>query len=168
MDELERLLLKEKPCQALLAILELNPAYVSLVAKEIDSTFAHTLRIISQLEQAGLISTKTSGRMKQIELTEPGKKAAEAIQILRTALDEAAKVKERIKRISELVELAEGRPGDKQLLVGPLMRDLALLKAKADSSEVGFLEYKIRQMIENSRSQPSVFQAERRSHPTQL
>lgn len=74
MDELERLLLKEKPCQALLAILELNPAYVSLVAKEIDSTFAHTLRIISQLEQAGLISTKTSGRMKQIELTEPGKR----------------------------------------------------------------------------------------------
>lgn len=147
MDETERLLLKEKPCRALLAILELDHAYASLISKKIDSTFAHTLRILSQLEQAGLVSTRTEGRVRYVELTGPGRRAAEALRMLRDAIEDAVEVKKRIKRIHELVDAAEMSQGDRELLAGPLRRDLALLRSITDSREIEHLESRIRGMI---------------------
>lgn len=143
MDETERLLLKEKPCQALFAILELDRAYASLISKRIDSTFAHTLRILSQLEQAGLVSTRIEGRVRYVELTGPGRKAAEALQMLREAIDDASDVKKRIKRIQELIDAAERAQGERELLVGPLRRDLALLRSRSCTAEIDLLESRI-------------------------
>lgn len=147
MDETERLLLKEKPCQALLAIFELDQAYASLISKKIDSTFAHTLRILSQLEQAGLVSTRAEGRVRHVELTGPGRRAAEALRMLREAIEDAAEGKKRIKRIHELIDAAENATGDRELLAGPLRRDLALLRSIADSKEIDLLESRIRRII---------------------
>lgn len=150
MDETERILLKEKPCQALLAILELDHAYASLISKKIDSTFAHTLRILSQLEQAGLVSTRSAGRVRYVELTGPGRRAAEALRMLREAIEDAAEMKRRIKRIHELIDAAENAPGDRELLLGPLRRDLALLRSISDMSEIDLLESRIRRIISRS------------------
>ncbi|MDH7597442.1 MAG: hypothetical protein QHG98_06880 [Methanothrix sp.] len=147
MDEMERLLLKEKPCQALLAILELDHAYASLISKKIDSTFAHTLRILSQLEQAGLVSTRTEGRVRYAELTSPGRRAAEALRMLREAVEDAADVKKRIKRIHELIDAAERAQGDRELLAGPLRRDLALLRSRSGTAEIDLLESRIRRIL---------------------
>lgn len=147
MDETERLLLKEKPCQALLAILELDHAYASLISKKIDSTFAHTLRILSQLEQAGLVSTRTEGRVRYVELTGPGRRAAEALRMLRDAIEDAADVKRRIKRIHELVDAAERAQEDRVLLAGPLRRDLALLRSRTEMSDIDLLETRIRRIL---------------------
>lgn len=150
MDETERILLKEKPCQALLAILELDHAYASLISKKIDSTFAHTLRILSQLEQAGLVSSRSTGRVRYVELTGPGRRAAEALRMLREAIEDAAEMKRRIKRIHELIDAAENAPGDRELLLGPLRRDLALLRSISDMSEIDLLESRIRRIISRS------------------
>ncbi|MDI9616532.1 MAG: hypothetical protein QFX31_04115 [Methanothrix sp.] len=147
MDETERLLLKEKPCQALLAILELDQAYASLISKRIDSTFAHTLRILSQLEQAGLVSTRTEGRVRYVELTGPGRRAAEAIRMLRDAIEDASDVKKRIRRIQELIDEAERAQGDRELLAGPLRRDLALLRSRSSKAEIDLLESRIRRIV---------------------
>ncbi|MCX8206633.1 MAG: hypothetical protein N3G75_02220 [Methanothrix sp.] len=147
MDETERLLLKEKPCHTLLAILELDRAYASLISKKIDSTFAHTLRILSQLEQAGLVSTRTEGRVRYVELTDPGRRAAEALRMLREAIEDASDVKKRIKRIQELIDEAERAQGDRALLVGPLRRDLALLRSRSSTAEIDLLESRIRRIL---------------------
>lgn len=147
MDETERLLLKEKPCQALLAILELDQAYASLISKRIDSTFAHTLRILSQLEQAGLVYTRTEGRVRYVELTGPGKRAAEALRMLRKAIEDASDMKKRIRRIQELIDEAERTQGDRELLVGPLRRDLALLRSRSHTAEINLLDSRIRRII---------------------
>jgi len=82
--------LKEKPAMALLAIRDLDPAYASAVAKRIDSTVPHTLKIIAEMEERGLVTSKLEGRIRRIELTEHGQAAAAAVSNLIDALGEGA------------------------------------------------------------------------------
>lgn len=69
--------MQEKPVKSLLLLKETNePIYVSMIAKEIDSTYAHTLKVLSNLKKRGLVSFERKGRVKQVKLTELGKGAA--------------------------------------------------------------------------------------------
>lgn len=130
MDEgLTQLFLKEKPARALLAVRELDPAYATLVAKRIDSTFPHTIRILNQLEAAGLIRARPEGRVRYLELTAAGHKAADALRALLDLLLEEARPSIRIRTIRKALDGAED--SGTELLIGPLRRDLALLKASS-------------------------------------
>ncbi|MFB6174610.1 MAG: hypothetical protein ABEJ87_01380 [Candidatus Nanohalobium sp.] len=56
--------------------------YCSKISKEVDTTYAHTVRIISRLEEEGLIQTRKKVRKKFIKLIEQGEKYAEKFQHL--------------------------------------------------------------------------------------
>jgi hypothetical protein len=71
-DDAEKLFLQEKPTLALLIIGSMEKTYASVISKEIDSTFAHTTRILTKMEQCGLIRFTFEGRIKFVELTEYG------------------------------------------------------------------------------------------------
>ncbi|HWQ18833.1 MAG TPA: hypothetical protein VN455_03585 [Methanotrichaceae archaeon] len=137
-DGLERLLLREKPTLALLAIQELDPAYAALVAKRIDSTFPHTISILSQLEEHGLITAHPQGRVRYLALTERGRKVALALADLKSALREQGKDWKKLDWVRRLVDEAESEaahlPKEKaELRLGPLRRDLSRLKASQDA-----------------------------------
>lgn len=135
-EGLERIFLREKPTQALLAVGEMNPAYAAVVAKRIDSTFPHTSGILSQLEEHGLIRSRPEGRVRYLELTERGKKVALALRDLRGLLREPDAKWMMLERLKHIIESAESSGSDTSvapvLRLGPLRRDLARLKGIGD------------------------------------
>ncbi len=135
-ETLERLFLREKPAQALLAVGEIEPAYAALVAKRIDSTFPHTSGILSQLEGQGLIRSRAEGRVRYLELTDRGKKIAQALRSLCDLLqkpDEQWARLERMRQTAAQTASASGQSTSASALrVGPLRRDLARLKSQGD------------------------------------
>lgn len=82
-ENAEKLFLQEKPTLALLYIGLMGKTYASVISKEIDSTFAHTTRILAKMEQCGLIRFTFEGRIKFVELTEYGKEVENALKDFR-------------------------------------------------------------------------------------
>ncbi|MDM7917933.1 MAG: MarR family winged helix-turn-helix transcriptional regulator [Methanosarcina sp.] len=87
-EDAEKLFLQEKPTRALLFIGSTGKTYASVISKEIDSTFAHTTRILSKMEQSGLIRFTFEGRIKFVELTEYGKEVESALEEFRNIIAE--------------------------------------------------------------------------------
>jgi len=72
-DRVETLFLQEKPAKIVLAAKRADkPMYVAKLSKETDSTYAHTFRVVSKLEELGLVVSKDEGRIKLVKLTEMG------------------------------------------------------------------------------------------------
>ena len=86
-ENAEKLFLQEKPTLALLFIGSMGKTYASVISKEIDSTFAHTTRILAKMEQCGLIRFTFEGRIKFVELTEYGKEVEAALKDFRDILE---------------------------------------------------------------------------------
>jgi DNA-binding MarR family transcriptional regulator len=84
----EKLFLQEKPTRALLFIGSMGKTYASVISKEIDSTFAHTTRILAKMEQCGLIRFTFEGRIKFVELTEYGREVEAALKEFRDLIEE--------------------------------------------------------------------------------
>ena len=82
-ENAEKLFLQEKPTLALLFIGSMGKTYASVISKEIDSTFAHTTRILAKMEQCGLIRFTFEGRIKFVELTEYGSEVEAALKEFR-------------------------------------------------------------------------------------
>lgn len=60
--------------------------YASALSTRVDCTYSHTVRIIQQMEEFGLVRSQKKGRKKEIELTEKGRNAADALSDLLQAL----------------------------------------------------------------------------------
>ena len=54
--------------------------YGSVLAKEVDCTYSHAVKILQTLEILGLVSFEKKGRIKIIKLTKKGKEVADAIE----------------------------------------------------------------------------------------
>lgn len=93
-EDAEKLFLQEKPTRALLFIGSMGKTYASVISKEIDSTFAHTTRILSKMEQSGLIRFAFEGRIKFVELTEYGKEVETALKEFRNIITEESPSRE--------------------------------------------------------------------------
>jgi DNA-binding MarR family transcriptional regulator len=128
-ESLDWLFLREKPTLALLAVDELDPAYASLVAKRIDSTFPHTSSILSQLEEQGLIRARPEGRVRYLELTARGRKVAIGLKSLIDALRAPGVYQLTGERLKELI--GSDKSGS-ELKLGPLRRDVSRLKRLGD------------------------------------
>jgi DNA-binding MarR family transcriptional regulator len=125
--------LRDKPAAALLAIRDLDPAYASAVAKEIDSTVPHTLKILAEMEREGLVASAPEGRIRRLFLTDRGQKAAAAVSNLIDALGSERTLWRRLARLEEIVGEARGLPREEaELLIGPLRRDAARLMEAED------------------------------------
>ncbi len=56
-----------------------DPMYGSTIAKRIDCTYSHVIKILKLFEKYGLIKMKRKGRLNLVDLTEKGKKIAKKL-----------------------------------------------------------------------------------------
>ncbi len=54
--------------------------YGSILAKEVDCTYSHAVKILQTLEDLGLVEFDKQGRIKLIKLTKKGRSVADAIE----------------------------------------------------------------------------------------
>ncbi len=69
---LEELFLRKKPVRLLMNIKLGNTKYVSILAKETDCTYSHTVKLLDLFRDLGLVDFEKSGRIKYIKLTPEG------------------------------------------------------------------------------------------------
>ncbi|MCD4666412.1 winged helix DNA-binding protein [archaeon] len=60
--------------------------YGSILAKEVDCTYSHAVKILQEMEKARLVNFEKHGRIKSIKLTENGNKVAEHIEKIKDIL----------------------------------------------------------------------------------
>ena len=60
--------------------------YASVLAKQIDCTYSHVVKILQEMQKADLINFKKEGRLKLLELTKKGKEVAGNIESIKTLL----------------------------------------------------------------------------------
>ncbi len=78
------LFFRRKPAMMLLALKKMNKAkYGSVLAKEVDCTYSHAVKILQILEDLGLVVFEKKGRIKIIKLTKKGLEIAEHIESIK-------------------------------------------------------------------------------------
>jgi DNA-binding MarR family transcriptional regulator len=79
---------RRKPAMMLVALKRLAKArYGSMLAKEIDCTYSHAVKILQNLEKLNLVQFEKKGRIKLIKLTNKGNEIAECIDKIRNQLN---------------------------------------------------------------------------------
>jgi len=75
---------RRKPALMLIALRKSNkPKYGSVLAKEVDCTYSHAVKILQLLENLELVVFERKGRIKLIKLTKKGEEAATSIENIR-------------------------------------------------------------------------------------
>ncbi len=71
---------RKKPALMLLGLLNAKTEiYASSLAKDINCTYSHVVKILQQMHNSGLIEFVKQGRIKLLKLTKRGEKVAEHI-----------------------------------------------------------------------------------------
>ena len=81
-----------KPVKMLTA-LKVGPKYATIIAKETDCTYSHTVKILDLFKDYGLVDFEKKGRIKIVKLTEFGDDVAKGMDAILTKL---SRVKEKI------------------------------------------------------------------------
>ena len=61
--------------------------YGSILAKEVDCTYSHAVKILQTLEKLGLVTFEKQGRIKLIKLTKKGQEVAENIENIKKLIE---------------------------------------------------------------------------------
>jgi predicted transcriptional regulator len=71
---LEELFLREKPAKILLGMKTSKDStvYATLLSKEADCTYSHTIKILNVFQQLGIVNFEKKGRIKTVILTDDG------------------------------------------------------------------------------------------------
>lgn len=78
---------REKPAMMLVNLKNAkDEIYASSLAKQIDCTYSHVVKILQEMEKSGLINFEKQGRLKLLTLTKKGKEIAEHIDNIRLSL----------------------------------------------------------------------------------
>ena len=78
---------REKPAMMLVELKNANAnVYASVLAKQIDCTYSHVVKILQEMQKSDLIKFKKEGRLKLLELTKKGHDIASNIESIRTML----------------------------------------------------------------------------------
>ena len=84
--EIFNVFFREKPTMMLVGLLNAkSEVYASSLAKSIDCTYSHVVKILQEMEKAGLINFNKQGRLKLLSLTKKGQEVAESIERIRNA-----------------------------------------------------------------------------------
>lgn len=71
--DMEELFIRKKPVRLLLNIkMGGNPKYVSVLAKETDCTYSHTVKLLDIFKSMGIVEFEKHGRIKFVKLTQEG------------------------------------------------------------------------------------------------
>ena len=72
---------RRKPALMLVSLNKnLRMRYGSLLAKEVDCTYSHAVKILQTLEELKLVEFEKKGRIKLIKLTKKGREFANSIE----------------------------------------------------------------------------------------
>ncbi|MCX6695728.1 MAG: winged helix DNA-binding protein [Candidatus Altiarchaeota archaeon] len=88
---LSSLILHEKPAGIILSLKGTKGKYASVLSKENDCTYTHTLKILNILEETGLVEFSKEGRIKFIKLTDAGEDVAHELEGLVRHLEKVVK-----------------------------------------------------------------------------
>jgi len=82
------LFFRRKPAMMLIALRKVGRAkYGSVLAKEVDCTYSHAVKILQTLEELGLVQFEKKGRIKIIKLTKKGQEVADHIAAIKRLVD---------------------------------------------------------------------------------
>jgi predicted transcriptional regulator len=56
------------------------------LAKQVDCTYSHVVKILQEMQKSGLVAFEKQGRLKVLTLTKKGQEAASAINKLKDLL----------------------------------------------------------------------------------
>ena len=78
---------REKPAMMLVELKNAKAeVYASSLAKHVDCTYSHVVKILQQMQKEGLVNFEKQGRLKLLTLTKKGSDVANAIESIRTSL----------------------------------------------------------------------------------
>ena len=78
---------REKPAMMLVTLLNKNGnIYASNLAKVVDCTYSHVVKILQEMQKAGLVSFEKQGRLKVLTLTKKGQEVASYINKVKNLL----------------------------------------------------------------------------------
>lgn len=79
---------RRKPALMLVALKKVSKArYGSVLAKEVDCTYSHAVKILQTLQELGLVVFEKKGRIKLIKLTKKGQEIAEHIDSIKRTIN---------------------------------------------------------------------------------
>ena len=70
-----------KPAR-MLASLRKGPKYATILSKEIDVTYSHTVKLLDLFNDFGLVEFEKKGRIKMVKLTDRGEEVAKLLDNL--------------------------------------------------------------------------------------
>lgn len=75
------LFLRKKPVNILISIkMGNNQKYISVLAKETDCTYSHTVKLLEEFKDFGIVEFEKQGRIKYVKLTSTGLELATAFE----------------------------------------------------------------------------------------
>ena len=78
---------RRKPALMLVSLKKnIRMRYGSVLAKEVDCTYSHAVKILQTLEELKLVSFEKRGRIKVIQLTKKGKEVADEIESIQNLI----------------------------------------------------------------------------------
>ncbi|MBI3034379.1 Rrf2 family transcriptional regulator [Candidatus Woesearchaeota archaeon] len=78
--EIFNVFFREKPAMMLIGLKNAKgEVYASSLAKSVDCTYSHVVKILQDMQKSGLINFEKKGRLKILTLTKAGNEVAEHI-----------------------------------------------------------------------------------------
>ena len=85
--EIINVFFREKPVMMLISLKNAKDGtYASSLAKKIDCTYSHVVKILQEMEKSGLVNFNKQGRLKVLTLTKKGEKIAEYMENITNSL----------------------------------------------------------------------------------
>ena len=85
--EIFNVFFREKPAMMLVNLKNTKEeVYASSLAKQVDCTYSHVVKILQEMQKAGLINFEKQGRLKLLTLTKTGQEVADKIDGIRAIL----------------------------------------------------------------------------------
>lgn len=86
-EKMFNIFFREKPAMMLVSLRQSKGSmYASSLAKQIDCTYSHVVKILQEMEKASLINFEKQGRLKLLALTKKGSDMADHIENIRNIL----------------------------------------------------------------------------------
>ena len=87
MENIFGVFFREKPALMLIELKNNNGSiYASTLAKNVDCTYSHVVKILQEMERARLVEFDKRGRLKIIRLTNRGKEIANSVESIKHVL----------------------------------------------------------------------------------
>jgi len=78
---------REKPAHMIIELLRTNnDMYASSLAKSVDCTYSHVVKVLQDMQLAGLVTFEKRGRLKVLMLTKKGTEVATLMDKIVTTL----------------------------------------------------------------------------------